>query len=67
MPSAYRGEDPTDTTPPPIHRLADHPDREPVIIQVPSRSEAPLHRPPPGGPFDEGIRAHTPAVSHIVK
>ena len=54
-------------TPPPIHRPAESPEHEPVIIQVPSRSEAALHRPPPDQPFDEGVRSQTPAVSHIGK
>ena len=68
VPSTARREAPADTTPSPIHRPLDIPQRGPIIIQVPSRSEAALHsRPLQSVPVDEETRAHTPAVSHIGK
>ena len=64
--SVIRREGPTDTTPAPTQRPLESPEHGPVIIKVPSRSEAALRRPPPDM-LDEEIRAHTPAVTHVGK
>ena len=64
--SAIPREDPTDPTLPPTHRPLESLEHEPVIITVPSRSEAAIRR-PPLRMLDEEIPTHTPAVTHVGK